>query len=233
MIWFSGRILTTIIVIGKITPEQAQSAIGKYFGAWKANGPKPETDLPIAPPNQPTTISVPDASRVQNSVVLAQNWRSSVPIRTITRSTSATPFWVGDSIRHGSASIEKGFRSGLFRQLRNPSRPDTWGLYKPVRQRPEERYAKQPTSRRERLFGCRPNRSVGMNSSRSRTSSSRNIIERSQHRADSAWLCRPHIWIYRLMNPRLPHSCMSICTGRRPIGLSQMDAAGDLVRVSQ
>jgi zinc protease len=64
--------LSTIVVIGKITPEQAYAMIEKYFGAWTAVGPKPETDLPSAPPNGPKTIAVPDASRVQDSVVLAE-----------------------------------------------------------------------------------------------------------------------------------------------------------------
>jgi zinc protease len=64
--------LSTIVVIGKITPEQARATIEKYFGAWTAVGPKPETDLPTAPPNGPKTITVPDASRVQDSVVLAE-----------------------------------------------------------------------------------------------------------------------------------------------------------------
>jgi len=65
--------LTTIVVIGKVTPEQARASIEKYFGGWTATGPKPETDLPPAPPNRPNTIAVPDASRVQDLVILAHN----------------------------------------------------------------------------------------------------------------------------------------------------------------
>jgi zinc protease len=64
--------MTTIVVIGKITPEQAQAVIAKYFGAWSATGPKPDTDLPTAPPNSPSVVAVPDASRVQDIVELAQ-----------------------------------------------------------------------------------------------------------------------------------------------------------------
>jgi zinc protease len=65
--------LTTIVVIGKITPAQARAAIERHFGSWAVAGPKPETDLPPAPPNRATVIAVPDNSRVQDSVVLAQN----------------------------------------------------------------------------------------------------------------------------------------------------------------
>jgi zinc protease len=65
--------LTTIVVIGKVTPERARAAIEKYFGAWTAAGPKPETDLPAAPPNVASFTAVPDESRVQDSVILAQN----------------------------------------------------------------------------------------------------------------------------------------------------------------
>lgn len=65
--------LTTIVVIGKVTPTQARAAIEARFGGWKASGPQPDTDLPAAPPNRPDVIAVPDDSRVQDIVVLAQN----------------------------------------------------------------------------------------------------------------------------------------------------------------
>jgi zinc protease len=64
--------LTTIVVIGKITPEAARAGIEKYFGAWTASGPKPQVDLPVTPPNVASAVAVPDASRIQDSVVLTQ-----------------------------------------------------------------------------------------------------------------------------------------------------------------
>ncbi|MBW2094117.1 MAG: insulinase family protein [Deltaproteobacteria bacterium] len=64
--------LTTIVIIGKVTPKQAESAIKKYFSAWNAEGPKPETDLPQVPPNKPATALVPDKSRVQDRVTLVE-----------------------------------------------------------------------------------------------------------------------------------------------------------------
>ncbi len=64
--------LTTVVVIGNVTPEQAKAVIGKYFGDWTASGPKPETDLPPVPLNKPSSSVVPDSSRVQDAVVLAE-----------------------------------------------------------------------------------------------------------------------------------------------------------------
>ena len=66
--------LTTIVVIGKVTPEQAKSVVEKYFGEWKATGPKPETDLPPVPRNKRATTLVPDRSRVQDEVTLGQTF---------------------------------------------------------------------------------------------------------------------------------------------------------------
>jgi zinc protease len=65
--------LTTIVVIGHISPEQARATIEKYFGEWSADGPKPDTDLPQVPVNGASSVAVPDASRVQDNVILAQN----------------------------------------------------------------------------------------------------------------------------------------------------------------
>ena len=65
--------LTTIVVIGKVTPERARATIARHFGSWTSTGPKPPTDLPTAPLNRPGVIAVPDDSRVQDVVVLAQN----------------------------------------------------------------------------------------------------------------------------------------------------------------
>jgi zinc protease len=73
---YYGRVyrpdMTTIVVIGKIDPDRAKTVLAKYFGAWKAEGPKPQTDLPPVPPNQPSVTAVPDKSRVQDRVILAQ-----------------------------------------------------------------------------------------------------------------------------------------------------------------
>ena len=64
--------LTTIVVIGKVAPEHARAVIEKYFGGWHASSAKPETLLPPAPNNSASTTQVPDSSRVQDDVTLAE-----------------------------------------------------------------------------------------------------------------------------------------------------------------
>ncbi|MFZ0759497.1 MAG: insulinase family protein, partial [Candidatus Sulfotelmatobacter sp.] len=64
--------LTTIVVIGDVSPEEARKVIEKWFGDWRAVGPKPNTILPPVPLNKPSTVNVPDPERVQDSVVLAE-----------------------------------------------------------------------------------------------------------------------------------------------------------------
>jgi zinc protease len=65
--------LTTIVVIGNITPEKARAAVEKYFGAWRAVGPKPEIDLPAVSANHSAVLSIADDSKVQDTVALAEN----------------------------------------------------------------------------------------------------------------------------------------------------------------
>jgi len=64
--------MTTIVVIGKIPPENAVATIEKYFGGWTASGEKPNTLFPPAPTNSVSVTHVPDASRVQDKVMLAE-----------------------------------------------------------------------------------------------------------------------------------------------------------------
>jgi zinc protease len=104
--------LTTIVIIGKVEPQTAQAAIGRYFGAWTASGAKPVVDLPSAPANGPGTVVVPDESRVQDRVVLAQNLA-------LTRSDADYyPLELGNAVLGGSfystrLSIDLRKNSGL------------------------------------------------------------------------------------------------------------------------
>ena len=64
--------LTTIVVMGEITPGQAREVVEKYFGEWKTSGPKPPTTLPPVPLNKASFTIVPDTSRVQDVVMLGE-----------------------------------------------------------------------------------------------------------------------------------------------------------------
>jgi zinc protease len=64
--------LTTIVVIGDVTPARAKAVIERYFGAWKATGPKPQIDPSPVPPNAPSQAVVPATGRVQSTVRLVE-----------------------------------------------------------------------------------------------------------------------------------------------------------------
>ena len=91
--------LTTIVVIGHVAAEQARATIERYFGDWRAEGIKPDTDLPPVADNKPSTVAVPDSSRVQDNVILAQSLA-------LTRSD---PDY--DALELGSAVLGGGFYS--------------------------------------------------------------------------------------------------------------------------
>jgi zinc protease len=63
--------LTTIVVIGDITPAEARTVVEKHFGSWKATGPTPNVVLAAVPGNKPAAVNVPDPSQVQDSVDLS------------------------------------------------------------------------------------------------------------------------------------------------------------------
>jgi zinc protease len=65
--------LTTIVVIGDVTAEEAKNVVGKWFGGnWKASGAKPDVTLPRVPLNAVSSVTVPDPSQLQNSVHLSE-----------------------------------------------------------------------------------------------------------------------------------------------------------------
>ena len=64
--------LTTIVVIGDVSQEEARSVIEKWFGSWKTADPQPNVVLPSVPPNKVSAVSVPDPSELQDNVTLAQ-----------------------------------------------------------------------------------------------------------------------------------------------------------------
>ena len=64
--------LTHIVIIGDVTPEEAKAEVMRWFGTWKAEGTAPAVDLPPVPPNKASAAEVPDPTRVQDEVNLAE-----------------------------------------------------------------------------------------------------------------------------------------------------------------
>ena len=65
--------MTTIVVIGDVTPTQARKVVEDSFGGWKATGTKPDTYYPAAPLNAGATqFDTPDKTAVQDSVTMAE-----------------------------------------------------------------------------------------------------------------------------------------------------------------
>ncbi|HEX3671381.1 MAG TPA: pitrilysin family protein [Candidatus Cybelea sp.] len=94
--------LTTIVVIGDTTPEAAKAIFEKYFGAWKAGGPKPNVELPPTPPNAPSQMQVPATGRVQSSVQLIET----LPI------VRSDPAWA--QLQVANTVLTGGFYSSLL-----------------------------------------------------------------------------------------------------------------------
>ncbi|KAJ0344728.1 hypothetical protein COL154_013997 [Colletotrichum chrysophilum] len=64
--------MTTIVVVGDVTPAQAKAEVEKYFGAWKATGPKPDVVPKPVPANPAGYTVVPNAYASQDQVFMGQ-----------------------------------------------------------------------------------------------------------------------------------------------------------------
>ncbi|BFI95078.1 MAG: pitrilysin family protein [Rhodanobacter sp.] len=65
--------MTTIVVVGDVTPEQAKATVEKYFGAWQASGPKPDVVPKPVPVNPASYVVVPNAYASQDQVLMGQS----------------------------------------------------------------------------------------------------------------------------------------------------------------
>ena len=93
-----------------MTTENAQAVISKYFGGWKAEGAKPNTLFPPAPTNSVSVTHVPDASRVQDKITLAQ---------TLQLTRTNTDYY---ALQLGNHVLGGGFyATRLYRDLREKS----------------------------------------------------------------------------------------------------------------
>jgi zinc protease len=108
--WFTTAYrpdLTTVAVIGDVTPDQVKTTFEKYFGAWKASGPKPNVFLPPVANNKPGSVQVPDPTRVQSQVTYMQT-------NGLTRDN---PDWAALAV--ANASFGSGGSSILFHDVRD------------------------------------------------------------------------------------------------------------------
>jgi zinc protease len=64
--------LTTIVVVGDVSPDEARTVIEKWFGGWRAVGPTPNTILPPVPINKASSVHIPDPGATQDSVIIAE-----------------------------------------------------------------------------------------------------------------------------------------------------------------
>ena len=64
--------LTTIVIVGDVTPEGARASVERAFGAWKAQGPTPNVFPPAVPPNKAAQAAIPATGRIQSDVTLAE-----------------------------------------------------------------------------------------------------------------------------------------------------------------
>ncbi len=98
--------LTTIVIAGDITPDQARAAVWRNFGGWHAAGAAPDIDLPPVALSHSSAAHVPDSSNLQDTVTLAES--VDLPVTDPDRYN----LMVGNTILGG------GFSSRLYRDLR-------------------------------------------------------------------------------------------------------------------
>jgi zinc protease len=67
--------LTTIAVVGDVTPERARAEVERYFGTWKAKGKMPKFDYPRVrwPHHKTVNVTVTSPANRQSDVTLTQD----------------------------------------------------------------------------------------------------------------------------------------------------------------
>ena len=98
--------LTTIVVLGDVTPEQARHAVEAGFGGWEAPAAAASIDPPPVPQSRPSHVQVPDPAALQDTVALAETVQ--LPV------TDPTRF----DLMLGNIILGDGFSSRLYRDLR-------------------------------------------------------------------------------------------------------------------
>ncbi len=99
--------MTTIVIVGDVTPKEAHKVAKATFGDWKATGPRPDTYYPAVPANKPGQFHTPDSSAVQDSVTM----RETIPLNW--NSPQRFALYLGNQILGG------GFDAHLMQDLRS------------------------------------------------------------------------------------------------------------------
>lgn len=102
--------LTTIVVVGNVTPAQARASIERAFGGWHATGPPPPVDLPPVPLNPPGEVKIPLPNIHQDYVTLEEL----VPLPR--SSPQYYPLVLGNTVLGGGSLGPE--QSRLFRDIR-------------------------------------------------------------------------------------------------------------------
>ena len=101
--------LSTVVVVGNVTPQAARAAVEREFGAWRAVGEPPVTELPPLPPNR--------AGEVKLSLPIGQDTVTFQQIVPLARSAPELyPLLLGNAILGGGSIGPE--QSRLFRDLR-------------------------------------------------------------------------------------------------------------------
>jgi zinc protease len=98
--------LTTIVIVGDVTPDQARAVVSSNFGNWHAEGPTPAIDPPAIPLSHMSQTRVPDATSVQDSATLAET--IAIPVTNPDRFV----------LMLGNTMLGSGFSSRLYKDLR-------------------------------------------------------------------------------------------------------------------
>lgn len=102
--------LTTIVIVGKVDPDQAKAVVEKTFGEWKASGARPDVYYPAVEPNRAGQVHTPDSSAVQDSV------RMTEMIDVTHNDPTRYALYLGNQVLGGGF-----YASWLYRDLRDKS----------------------------------------------------------------------------------------------------------------
>lgn len=98
--------LTTIAIVGDVTPDQARAAVERWFGAWSAAGPPPPVFPSPVPANTVSASTIPATGRVQDTVEMSETLG-------LTQTDDALA-----PLRLANAMLSGDFSSILIRDLR-------------------------------------------------------------------------------------------------------------------